>query len=168
VGVLDERTAWATASDKPRLGKLLSLRGRMRVELRPPKPRLRDRLGGNIAEPRPSADWAFREGDLCDSYVASIEVPAEGTCQVPVPRNAIFMSRPIYIYHQVQPPMPPDQQPRFVRVLISLDPNQYEWLRDLAFRRHSPMTKLIREAVDDYRTRQEPQLVLFEPEPPIR
>lgn len=41
------------------------------------------------------------------------------------------------------------------RTLINLDPEDKEWLDREARARHLPMTELVRQAVRDYRTRQQ-------------
>ncbi|MGK2913825.1 MAG: ribbon-helix-helix domain-containing protein [Porticoccaceae bacterium] len=41
------------------------------------------------------------------------------------------------------------------RTLINLDPEDKEWLDREARARHVPMTELVRQAVRDYRTRQQ-------------
>jgi metal-responsive CopG/Arc/MetJ family transcriptional regulator len=46
------------------------------------------------------------------------------------------------------------------RLPISFPEDMYEWLREAAFRRHMKMAELVREAVTEYRIRQDPQLDL--------
>ena len=55
--------------------------------------------------------------------------------------------------------MPPPS-PELVKLPISLPPDQYEWLRKEAFRRHVPMTVVVREALDEMREHLDPQLPL--------
>ena len=47
-----------------------------------------------------------------------------------------------------------------VKVPIGFPEDLYEWLRETAFRRREPMARLVREAVEDYRRRVDPQLDL--------
>lgn len=47
-----------------------------------------------------------------------------------------------------------------MKVPISFPVHLYEWLRETAFRRREPMAQLVREAVEDYRRRVDPQLDL--------
>jgi hypothetical protein len=47
-----------------------------------------------------------------------------------------------------------------IRVPIGFPPELYEWLRETAFRRRGRMAEVVREAVKEYRDRQEPQLTL--------
>jgi predicted DNA-binding protein len=56
--------------------------------------------------------------------------------------------------------MPVEDDARFVRLPIGFPPELYEWLRKTAFRRRRPMAEVVREAVQEYRERQEPQLTL--------
>jgi len=49
---------------------------------------------------------------------------------------------------------------RPVRIPISFPPEQYEWLREAAFRRHTAMADIVREALSEYRVRTDPQLPL--------
>lgn len=46
------------------------------------------------------------------------------------------------------------------RLPISFPEDLYEWLREAAFRRRMKMAELVREAVTEYRIRQDPQLDL--------
>lgn len=57
-----------------------------------------------------------------------------------------------------------------MKLLISLDEPQYEWLRRFAFDHRIPMTALVREALNEYRERHDPQLPLplAAHEPPAR
>lgn len=43
---------------------------------------------------------------------------------------------------------------------IGFPEDLYEWLRETAFRRREPMARVVREAVEDYRRRVDPQLDL--------
>lgn len=47
-----------------------------------------------------------------------------------------------------------------VRVPIGFPPELHEWLRETAHRRRTKMAELVRQAVREYRDRQEPQLNL--------
>ncbi|MBO0685445.1 MAG: hypothetical protein J2P45_20005 [Candidatus Dormibacteraeota bacterium] len=47
-----------------------------------------------------------------------------------------------------------------VKVPIAFPEDLYDWLRLAAFERREPMAKLVREAVEDYRRRLDPQLDL--------
>jgi len=47
-----------------------------------------------------------------------------------------------------------------VRIPISFPMEQYEWLREAAFRRHTTMANIVREALSEYRGRTDPQLPL--------
>lgn len=47
-----------------------------------------------------------------------------------------------------------------VKVPIAFPQELYEWLREAAFRRREPMARLVREAVEEYRSRLDPQLDL--------
>ncbi len=47
-----------------------------------------------------------------------------------------------------------------VKVPIAFPEDLYEWLRETAFRRREPMAGLVREAVEEYRRRLDPQLDL--------
>lgn len=47
-----------------------------------------------------------------------------------------------------------------VKVPIAFPQELYEWLREAAFRRREPMARLVREAVEEYRRRLDPQLDL--------
>lgn len=47
-----------------------------------------------------------------------------------------------------------------VRIPISFPPEQYEWLREVAFRRRTAMADIVREALSQYRERTEPQMPL--------
>ena len=47
-----------------------------------------------------------------------------------------------------------------VKVPIAFPADLYEWLRESAFRRREPMAALVREAVEEYRRRLDPQLAL--------
>ena len=53
-----------------------------------------------------------------------------------------------------------DLTAKAVRVPIGFPPDLYEWMRVVAFRRRSTMAEVVREAVREYRERQEPQLGL--------
>ena len=46
------------------------------------------------------------------------------------------------------------------RMPITLPDELYEWLREAAFRRRVSMAELVREALNEYRQRAEPQLPL--------
>jgi hypothetical protein len=57
--------------------------------------------------------------------------------------------------------MPPDREhDRPVRLPIGFPPEEYEWLREVPFRRRMKMAEVVREAVREYRLRQEQQLRL--------
>lgn len=43
---------------------------------------------------------------------------------------------------------------------IAFPQELYEWLREAAFRRREPMARLVREALEEYRGRVDPQLHL--------
>jgi hypothetical protein len=47
-----------------------------------------------------------------------------------------------------------------VKVPIAFPEDLYEWLRTTAFERREPMAHLVREAVQEYRHRHDPQLHL--------
>lgn len=47
-----------------------------------------------------------------------------------------------------------------IKVPIAFPEYLYEWLRETAFRRREPMAQLVREAVEEYRRRLDPQLDL--------
>jgi hypothetical protein len=47
-----------------------------------------------------------------------------------------------------------------VKVPIAFPQELYDWLREAAFRRREPMARLVREAVEEYRRRLDPQLDL--------
>ena len=47
-----------------------------------------------------------------------------------------------------------------IKVPISFTEEQYEWLRRTSFQRREPMAALVREAVEEYRHRRDPQLGL--------
>lgn len=49
---------------------------------------------------------------------------------------------------------------KLTRVPIGFPNELYEWMRELAFRRHTAMADIVREAVREYRDRLEPQLGL--------
>ena len=49
---------------------------------------------------------------------------------------------------------------KFVRVPIGFRPEQYEWLREAAFRRRTTMAEIVRAALAEYRARTDPQLSL--------
>lgn len=49
---------------------------------------------------------------------------------------------------------------KLIRVPIGFPPELHEWLRLVAFRRHTAMAEVVREAVRDYRDRLDPQLGL--------
>lgn len=49
---------------------------------------------------------------------------------------------------------------RSIRVPIGFPAEMYEWLRQTAFERHSRMAEIVREAVQEYRERADPQLPL--------
>ncbi len=49
---------------------------------------------------------------------------------------------------------------KFVRVPIGFPPEAHEWLRERAFRGRTTMAEIVRDAVREYRDRQEPQLGL--------
>jgi hypothetical protein len=49
---------------------------------------------------------------------------------------------------------------RLVRLPIGFPEELHEWLRQTAFRRRTTMAEIVREAVREYRNRQEPQLGL--------
>lgn len=49
---------------------------------------------------------------------------------------------------------------RLTRIPVSFPDEQYEWLREHAFRRHEAMAEVVREALRQYRDRVDPQLVL--------
>jgi hypothetical protein len=50
---------------------------------------------------------------------------------------------------------------RLVRVPIGFPEDLYEWLRETAHRRRVPMAQVVREALNDYRQRDEPQMALW-------
>lgn len=52
------------------------------------------------------------------------------------------------------------EEDRLVRVPIGFPPELHEWLRETAHRRRTRMAELVRQAVREYRERQEPQLSL--------
>jgi predicted DNA-binding protein len=54
----------------------------------------------------------------------------------------------------------PQAEGKPVRVPIAFPPEMYEWLRETAFRRRAKMAELVREAIEEYRARHEPQLRL--------
>ncbi len=65
----------------------------------------------------------------------------------------------------------PDRRPRLdpgegklPRLPVTFPEETYEWLREAAFRRRMKMSKLVRQAVTEFRQREEPQLGL--PIPP--
>ncbi|HEY4027660.1 MAG TPA: hypothetical protein VGO86_14630 [Candidatus Dormibacteraeota bacterium] len=47
-----------------------------------------------------------------------------------------------------------------MKVPIAFPQDLYDWLRETAFRRREPMAELVREAVEAYRRRIDPQLDL--------
>lgn len=47
-----------------------------------------------------------------------------------------------------------------VKVPIAFPQELYEWLRETAFRRREPMAEVVREALEEYRRRLDPQLDL--------
>lgn len=47
-----------------------------------------------------------------------------------------------------------------MKVPIAFPQELYDWLREAAFRRREPMAKLVREALEEYRRRLDPQLDL--------
>ncbi len=49
---------------------------------------------------------------------------------------------------------------KLTRIPISFPEEQYEWLREFAFRRHAAMAQVVREALRQYRDRVDPQLAL--------
>lgn len=49
---------------------------------------------------------------------------------------------------------------KLTRMPVSFPEEQYEWLRGFAFRRHSAMAEVVREALRQYRERVDPQLTL--------
>jgi hypothetical protein len=46
------------------------------------------------------------------------------------------------------------------RIPVSFPAGLYEWLREFAFRRHTPMAEVVREALRQYRDRMDPQIPL--------
>lgn len=46
------------------------------------------------------------------------------------------------------------------KVPIAFSAEQYEWLRGYAFSQRVPMAKVVRDALDEYRGRVDPQLQL--------
>ena len=57
----------------------------------------------------------------------------------------------------MMPAVPAD---RLIRIPIGLPAETHEWLRTEAFRRRCHMADLVREALEEYRHRREPQLGL--------
>lgn len=51
---------------------------------------------------------------------------------------------------------------KLVRVPIGFPEDLYEWLRETAHRRRSPMAEIVREAVREYRNKLEPQIALWD------
>ncbi|HUY24214.1 MAG TPA: hypothetical protein VMV09_02765 [Candidatus Saccharimonadales bacterium] len=49
---------------------------------------------------------------------------------------------------------------RLTRVPIGFPAETYEWMRELAFKRRTTMAEIVREALNEYRIRTEPQLGL--------
>jgi hypothetical protein len=47
-----------------------------------------------------------------------------------------------------------------VKVPIAFPEPLYEWLRETSFRRREPMARLVREAVEEYRRKHDPQMDL--------
>jgi hypothetical protein len=52
----------------------------------------------------------------------------------------------------------PNQEERWVRLPIGFPPELHEWLRETAHRRRTKMAELVRQAVLEYREREEPQM----------
>lgn len=53
-----------------------------------------------------------------------------------------------------------DDAAKLIRVPIGFPAEMHAWLRETAFRRHIAMAELVREAVQEFRDRHEPQLPL--------
>jgi hypothetical protein len=47
-----------------------------------------------------------------------------------------------------------------VKVPIAFPQELYDWLRETSFRRRAPMAEIVREALEEYRRRLDPQLDL--------
>lgn len=51
---------------------------------------------------------------------------------------------------------------KLVRVPIGFPEDLYEWLRETAYRRRSPMAEIVREAVREHRNKLQPQIALWD------
>jgi len=49
---------------------------------------------------------------------------------------------------------------KLTRIPVSFPDEQYEWLREFAFRRHAAMAEVVREALRQFRERVDPQMSL--------
>jgi hypothetical protein len=60
--------------------------------------------------------------------------------------------------------IPPEtaEADKLIRVPIGFPEDLYEWLRETAYRRRSPMAEIVREAVREHRGKLEPQIPLWD------
>ena len=57
-------------------------------------------------------------------------------------------------------PLETAEADKLIRVPIGFPEDLFEWLRETAYRRRSPMAEIVREAVREHRGKLEPQIPL--------